>query len=305
MGLGVGLRDRQSEQGASFTTSLNTPMSTSASSPTPVPLINGALNDTSIASIQISDGSRHLFFQDINGTIRHAGCSGLTNQWLPSITFIPTPQQPRNHTPISAIEVVETNTPNKVINIYYVDAHNALAAVQYSISGNADGSTLNTTRSLLDSTFLVSTATRSLSVARLQCNLTELSAPGSGVPMQEDGSLALNDQIFLFYENPEGNITVLQGLYNYTLDGSVVHSGWTWSNVSNLLYPNGTTQRGWMSSPFSVWTVTRGAFGSLSGYFFNALQNTSLSSLLPPTVHWSLSNASACESHFFSSSNMV
>lgn len=65
------------------------------------------LNNTSIASCIVSNGDRHLFFQDNNNTIRHAVRPASSNQWITKITQLAIPivdakaDEAKTHTPLT------------------------------------------------------------------------------------------------------------------------------------------------------------------------------------------------------------
>lgn len=63
------------------------------------------LNNTSLASCILSNGDKHIFFQDYKGTIRHALSLASSTTW---ITKLPNPivdnaPKPRMHTPLAVI----------------------------------------------------------------------------------------------------------------------------------------------------------------------------------------------------------
>ena len=77
--------------------------STFASRPTissPVP--HGILNDTSIAAMSMSDGDRHIFFQDSTGTIRQAIYTVTTNQWASPLSLV-VATDAKNNTPLAPV----------------------------------------------------------------------------------------------------------------------------------------------------------------------------------------------------------
>ena len=269
-GLGLGLHNPQAS---------NSSASASTVSPSQPPLVNGALKDTSLASTSTADGNRHVFFQDINGTLRHAQFSAATNGWLPSIDFLLTEQQPRNHTPISAIQALPLDDRDAEINIYFVDVNDTLSAVQYSISpvgllGAAD---------LLNETIPVSSSARSLSVSRLLSN-------GSNI----------EDEYLLFYENPNNGVSVMHGQYINALKaeggGQKAYAYvWAWNNVSELFYLEDPDELDGsrLSAPFSVIFSDD---GSLFGNFYNSESINNHSSAT--CYDWHISNFSALSQYF-------
>ena len=231
-GLGLGLHNQQAS---------STSASASTASPSRSPLVNGALKDTSLASLLTADGNRHLFFQDVNGTLRRAQFSVATNSWLPSIDFILTLQQPRNHTPISAIQV----PIGMSMNIYYVDVNDTLSVVQYSNSGGNMG-TLSGPGVLLNlqnETIPVSSSARSLSVSRIPSN------DSNAVPSIPN-STNVQDEYLLFYENPNNSVSVMHGHYFFTESSD----GWTWKIAGELFFSeqSGISNGSRPSAPFST-----------------------------------------------------
>ena len=59
------------------------------------------LNDTSIASVVTSNGSRHVFFQEVSGVIRESIYE--EGQWMAPINYII--DTGRNYTPLSAVYI--------------------------------------------------------------------------------------------------------------------------------------------------------------------------------------------------------
>ena len=62
------------------------------------------LNDTSLATVILSNGDRRLFFQDLSGSIRQAFYSSATQQWRAVVGSV-VASDARNHTPIAVIDV--------------------------------------------------------------------------------------------------------------------------------------------------------------------------------------------------------
>ena len=242
-----------------------------------IPLINGALNDTSLASVITADKNRHLFFQDVNNTIRHAIFAASQNAWLPSIGFINSPRQPKKYTPISVLDVsnassaethVSASTSLVVIDIFYVDVNNTIAAFQYiDLNGNDSGVFL-TYDYLLNSSFPVYKDTRSLSVSQFLSNSSNGSASD------------IFSNVFLLSESPGRNITVLQGSHS---GGSIK---WTWQNITQSFYQKmqAIPQGAWIGSPFSASKSFDGR--AISGCFSNSgyKSNGSLSPVYGATL---------------------
>ena len=233
VGLGVGLQRQHSLDTLPSTDSSGQSTTTPAvPSPTSPVLVNGAMKDTSLASVTTANNDRHLFFQDINSTLRHAIYSTSQDTWLSSVDFLITPQRPRNGTPIAVLDASAGADPGLPVNVYFVDENNNLAAVQFppTMAGN-----------LLNNSFFVFPETRSLSVVQL---------PSS-------------DQTFLFYESPYQNVTVLEGMQTGPLGGI-----WIWNNVSDIFNAQnfGFPSEGWFGAPFSA---AIDEVGELNSFFFN------------------------------------
>ena len=92
-------------------------------------------NDSSLAAVMLSDGSRYVFFQDISGSLRQAIFSPQEQAWTVGTGSIlpndaPTP---RDHTPLSACITSNINLfngpPEIPISLIYVSGNNSLAGV--------------------------------------------------------------------------------------------------------------------------------------------------------------------------------
>ena len=114
------------------------------SSSTAPTFTRGALNDTSLAAVLTSDGNRHLFLQDINGTLRHAVFSSVENLWLSNVDYLlpdDTFSPPRLGTPITTIYPSAINNDFETILVYYVNVENTLSLIYYDTSaGKVDSS---------------------------------------------------------------------------------------------------------------------------------------------------------------------
>lgn len=251
VGLGVGLHNQRTSSMASNATGIaisSTAISSApASSETSIAVLlkHGARNHTSLAAVSYN-GDRHLFFQDINSTIRHKRYSASAGSWLPSNDWITNGPVPKNNTPMAAIESPAMNPSNDVINVFYITTNNTLAVGSYvPVGPDWVGNPV------LDTSYLTLPSASSLSVTRLQSNVSA------------------SDELFLFYESPESNVTILHGLYFDAGDK------WEWQNVSDSFYPQNSSQSqgGWLGSPFSVSTDNgpqeNGASEGLSAFFFN------------------------------------
>ena len=233
--------------------SLEVPSSTS-----PV-LKHGALNDTSFAAASASNGDRHVFFQDINGTLRHATYIDSFSTWLESVDYIPTVRQPRNRTPLSAIEVMQSPDPD-YFNLYYIDTNDTLAAIEYAPNGYP----LTTPPHMLNDTFSASTSARSLSVSRLYST----GAPSYNFNASYNNTVIL-DELLLFYQSYNDNVTVLRGTNFVFMSSSIstsTNSTWVWQNVTELFFAQ-TAGDCWVSSPFSVSNVVGWGLGAYGSFY--------------------------------------
>ena len=189
---------------------------------------HGALNDTSLASVTTDDGNRHLFFQDINGTLRHVEFSHALNMWSTDSDLIHTKRPPRLYTPLTAISVVSPDA--EAINIYYFDVNDRLAATRYQHGyGYLDKSI-----DILNSSFPVSSKSRSLSVIRVDSDLDSLSKCRNRGP-KANGFSCWYD-FLLFFEDHSGKLTVLHGKNDfkarYHNPGYEEASTWVWHDLS-------------------------------------------------------------------------
>ena len=272
VGLGVGLHKQDNSSVAPTATASGAAISSvavssppaSSQTPSSVPLNHGALNDTSLAAVSFN-GDRHLFFQDINSTIRHKRYSGSAGSWLPSNDWIANGPVPKNNTPIAAIECQTIGGSGDVINVFYIATNDTLAVASYVPVGFDQGE-----EPVLNNSYLTLPSTRSLSVARLQSNVSSTpNVPTDSVPS------VLKDELFLFYESPESNVTILHGLYYLVGTSQGFTDKWVWQNVSDSFYPQNSSQSqgGWLGSPFSASTSDtaqeNGAAAGLSAFFFN------------------------------------
>ena len=212
VGLGTGLRKSQGEAGGTSSSSGSTGSSnsTSPSNATSHALTLGALNNTSLAAVTTPDGNRHIFLQDINGTLRHAVYSSAANFWLPDADFLlpPVPvSPPRLGTPITA--TCHTNVSGYgLILVYYVNVNETISAIHYETDlGAMGGDVFNGSTVVKPDSHCVSALTVEYDV-------------------YEHYSYAL-----LFFEAPSGNISFL---YGQTTSDLV----WEWQNMSGMLASN-------------------------------------------------------------------
>ena len=183
IGVGVGLHLHRDTDTLNASTSSTDGNSNRAKS--------GALIDTSLAAIKSATGNRHVFFQDVNGSLCHIAFSASQNTWLPSIDLVPTPTPPRKYTPI-AVADIQTGSDNDVgVCLFYFDTSNSIVVAPY-------GSALTSEAELIfigNSSVPVATDSRSLNIYQLPSN-----RPPNSI---------IRSEALLFYENPTGNMTTL------------------------------------------------------------------------------------------------
>ncbi|MCJ1313582.1 hypothetical protein MMC25_007261 [Agyrium rufum] len=133
-GLGIGLSNHN--KGGDGTTGTRTNTSTSEPTSTSIPL-HGIMNDSSFA-VTSTVNSRHLFFQDVNGTIREAISPLTSDTWeSDDIHFIllehEYAQNARNNTPLAATTLIgnANDVPYELLLLFYVNTSNVLT---YSVS---------------------------------------------------------------------------------------------------------------------------------------------------------------------------
>jgi hypothetical protein len=229
----------------------------------PPALKHGVFNDSSFAAVTTSDGTQRVFFQDIDGNIRQAVYSTSTQSWTAAMTFtIPNTTDARPHTPLSAILYEDTRLAGtSLILLVYVSSNNHLAATLF----NHDDSDLwtNTTAYLnvyLNiSQYIVAPGSRSLSLVQI------LNTNGSS-------------DLFLWLENPNGNVTGLHGVFpDNVLPGftpSINAPFWVWQDITRQIVPISDTQLG---TPFIVGSevyqnllnVSASATLGIGGFFFD------------------------------------
>lgn len=252
VGLGVGLQHGALSAAAAPTL---------APIPTPSPsLKNGILDDTSLAAVTTMDGNRHVFFQDINGSLRHTVFERSSEVWLNDAEYIITSSQPRNLTPLAA--VVLYLGANEFTGLFFINTEDLVAAVGFAGSGTLLGS-----KDLMNSSISVAPHSRTLSVAQMR-------------PSQGNASREAIAEAILLYEAPNHNITTLRGYlipgFSDTVDSPY---RWWWQNVSEAVYSSISSKSNtWLSPP-----VAAGSKSVLSpqqsicvAYFnLNALSNLS------------------------------
>ena len=240
IGLGVGLPASRS----------SSPSTTSTTSG-PSPLIHGVLNDTSLAASMTSDNNRHLFFQDVNGSLRYIVFSQSLGAWSNNIYIIQTPQQPKLHTPLSVFRMSWT-----VFIVSFADIDNNLVAFTYC----AYPATCLSAPNLFNSSYPMLPSSRSLNIVPLQSHLDQVPTNSSGY-----NRTYLLDDLLLFYSSPSNSVTVLHGSFVHlgvSVNGSLDET-WIWRNVTDLIYPRGPDNSPLNSPLFSAAEIN-GSFNFFS-----------------------------------------
>ena len=238
VGLGVGLTKNANDGQATGGTPTSPPGPTQSSidsnngtSGGLTPTQHGVLNDTSLAACVSFDENKHVFFQDLNGSIRHA-ISSSPNSWPSAVEFLPISPQPRNNTPL---DVYLINTPNQSkpsMSVFYLSEGNSLQAMIYTPGSPPVLGNLNM------SEFGIPPAGRILSVSRVITNNT-----------------GFDNNALLFYENSSSNITGHYGSFVPDNGGISLPGTWTWSTLfPALTNPIITTSNGWLGPPIAVGT---------------------------------------------------
>ena len=255
VGLPLGLRKSPGSSPA------NIPNTTS--SPSAPPLNHGAANDTSLAAISTADDNRHVFFQDIDGTLRLTTFAPSTNTWIFAKDFLQTTAQPRDHSPLAVLSA-NTTVYASLLNLFYVDSQNSLAGISVSLDGKTDGT------NIMNGSFPTALNSRSLSVSQLTTN--EL-----GV---NNGSSIVTGESLLLYESPQGTVSALHGQLSSTdLRSGIITApaNWTRQNVTEL-FSSQTLSEGdsdgfrafQLGSPFAASAPTqRPASNFVLATFFN------------------------------------
>ena len=66
--------------------------------------MHGIVNDSSFAAVSSTDGSKHVFFQDLTGQLRHKYYGQSSGTWSTgNITVISGTTDARYHTPLAAM----------------------------------------------------------------------------------------------------------------------------------------------------------------------------------------------------------
>lgn len=156
------------------------------------------LNDTSLAAVSLSNGDRHLFFQDNTGLIRRAVRVESNGQWTttPNLNASADPSSevisnPKRNTPLTAIGPTE-GQPDRDMSLYYIsENHTVCSNVMIEGSWGQDQyfggySTAVDTRSLSIILFSVANDSSNLNNENSTTNIA-----------------------LLYYENPNGKVSAL------------------------------------------------------------------------------------------------
>ena len=260
VGLGVGLTHRDATLAPSVTAA--------SSSSTPLPILkNGILNDTSLAAVTTAEGNRHIFFQDINGSLRHNVYDQSSNKWLNGTDYLDSDLPPRNLTPIAAFAITDF-----LILIHFVSTNDFLSATSFDIGG---GSSQGHVPGLMNDSFPVAPGSRTLSLAQMASN--DLNGTTS-IP---------STQVMLMYEATDGNITTLLSTYaNNFVDNTLPL---TWQNTSEIAYSwvSSAWLTAWLSPPLSLSCVAPD-FGGLEpqAVFISFFNGAALSNSTAPAGYW-------------------
>ncbi|CAD6586035.1 MAG: hypothetical protein ASARMPREDX12_002178 [Alectoria sarmentosa] len=129
VGVGVGIWRHREHASHKSSTVINPPAPQSHNI---TPAAQFILNDTSLAALSLSNGDRHLFFQDNTGRIRRTIRTESNNQWSTSL-YLNLSSNPKNYTPLvaTAYEGLEAAGKGAEIGLLYVSESHIL------ISGNS------------------------------------------------------------------------------------------------------------------------------------------------------------------------
>ena len=221
VGLGVSLKQKNSMTASGVTNVSDSNSSTQ----------HGVLSDTSLSAIETLDGNRHLFFHDKNGSIRHVTFGQSINSWISQSDYVYTNVIPKNHTPISTIPITtegnRTDSAPNEVHLFYIGLNDTVQAVSIFTGEPVYSSPAFTT------TLPVASKTRSLVVSQL--NVTHANTFAEAA---------------LFFEAPNGNITIMHGLY-YGISTFSRTLNWTWHNASDTIYDIVGQHDVWLTTPFS------------------------------------------------------
>ena len=272
LGLGLGIKSRSDQPSApsSSSTSASSSIQTSTASgstsgATPVPT-KGIQNDTYIAAVTTSDSNRHIFFQDVNGSIKHmvTAQSGGSAQWVNTADTVQTSSTPRNSTPLAVVRFNRNVAFPDFMHLFFINSDSQITATYFEADGGTEFTPGNVS-------IPVATNSTTLSISQV-------------TPAGSDNGSGYTE-IVLLYEAQNGNITILNGVFNSTALGS---GNWTWRDVSDTVEaavsdPPGTYLQPPLGSYISEYSNPGGHYPapSLGIYFFNpaSLSNSSICSL--------------------------
>ena len=199
VGLSVGLKKNQPAPIGTDTLNSTLPLTPSTN------FTRGVLSNTSLSTVTTFGTSRDVFFQDINGTLRHATFSS-KNGWRSNVDYLlpaaPIPP-PRLGTPIATTYPATTSN---LILVFYANVNNSLSAISYDIDSS---SVIGT--DVFNGSITIAPNSRCLSSAAAWTNATQ----------------PVVFSVVLF-ESVQGNIFLLYG--KNTL-GSV----WEWQDMTSAL----------------------------------------------------------------------
>ena len=190
--------------------------------------MHGILNDSSFAAVTTSDGSRHVFFQDINTNLRQAIYSSTIRGWITTMNLVPNTTDARLHTPISAIAQADSQGDLSEIVLVYIDSSRRLAGTTFS-----SGAWTNTTAYLNISQYVTAPASRAISL--------------NVVPNTVNSS-----ELLLFFEDSGGNITGLYGTHIAILPFFTPTVLWSWEDITKTIQSSLAVTHSTLSSPFSA-----------------------------------------------------
>ncbi|MCJ1326025.1 hypothetical protein MMC10_002688 [Thelotrema lepadinum] len=221
IGLGLGLRKSHSVS--------------ETSPPNPV-LAHGVCNDSSLAALTTSDGTRHVFFQDANGTLRQAQLSTTTGAWTTSLNFvIPNTTDARNNTPITAMILEESTAITTPILLLYITQNNNVAATMFNYQDSQSWENASTFFNV--SQYATRPESRSLFIAQ--------------IPDTNSSS-----KLSLWFENSDGRVTGLLGSHVQILPNftpTILETFWAWADaLSSIEAAQSPTPITAISAPFSI-----------------------------------------------------
>ena len=233
-------------------------------------LKNGLLNDTSVASISLADGSRHVYFQDINGTLRHGALSPATDTWIFDHDFQLTASSPRNHTPLAVMSSATLLSSEITVYLFYIDSENLITAIAVQPNGRSNG------QNVMNGSFLTAPTSRNLAVSSIMRD-------NSTVDL---GNTTIDAEVVLLYEDITGAVAALDGKLISQLhpDGIASEPAWNWQNVTASFSPQALAYNiseapgPDIGTPFAMGSLTRRPAPDFAiASFFNLRTLTNLS----------------------------